>query len=90
MPIYLCNHEGKKRLVKAATIAGARNHILKPATAPEITMLDAEGVADAMGEGLKLEKAGEQVPVDPPQTEPDPDKKADTSDGKDAPKGDAK
>lgn len=58
MPVYLANLNGKESLIKAATVAGARNHVLKP-IAPEISMLDGEGVAEAMGRGLKLEHAGE-------------------------------
>lgn len=56
MPIYSATINGKKRLVKAATIAGARNHLVKPLV-PEITMLDAEAVADAMADGTKVEDA---------------------------------
>lgn len=65
MAIYKVQFQGETRLVKASTIAGARNHILAPLV-PEIQMLDAEGVAEAMGSGMKVETAGEQPdPVKP-------------------------
>ena len=65
MPIYSTTFNGEKRLIKASTIAGARNHLLKPLS-PELTMLDAEGVAEAMGSGLKVEDASAPAPEPEP------------------------
>lgn len=57
MPLYLTNFQGKESLIRASTLAGARNHLLKPLV-PDIKQLDAEGVAAAMGRGLIVEDAG--------------------------------
>ena len=40
MPLYLVTLDGKKRVVKASTSAGARNHVIKHLA--EVKAIDAE------------------------------------------------
>jgi hypothetical protein len=56
MPYYTAKLNGEDRLIKAKTIAGARNHLIKP-LATEVTLLDTDGVAELMGRGVKVEDA---------------------------------
>lgn len=60
MPVYQVDHAGKKRMVKASTSAGARNHVLKDAAT--VKMLDAEEAVALAAEGIKMETAGEEAP----------------------------
>lgn len=59
MPLYLVTVDGKKRLVKASTSAGARNHVLK--NLATVAQVDPEEAFALAGEGVKLETAGEEV-----------------------------
>lgn len=61
MPIYECQVRGteKPRLVKAATAAQARDHIVSAEA------ISAERMAELVEQGAKLEKAGEPDPADP-------------------------
>ncbi|MGL5735483.1 MAG: hypothetical protein ACRCYS_11505 [Beijerinckiaceae bacterium] len=61
MPIYLVTMSGKKRLVKAATSAGARNHVLKGIA--DVKAIDAEEAIDLSTQGIVLETAGEEPPT---------------------------
>lgn len=64
MPLYLVTVDNKKRVIKASTSAGARNHVLK--NLATVKQIDAEEAFDLAEEGVKVETAGEDNTPPPP------------------------
>jgi hypothetical protein len=75
VPVYSVKIKGQEtvRVVKAMTIAGARNHVLKDMA--EAKMLDAETAFELFGKGIKMEnataEAADEQPEQPEQTSVD-------------------
>lgn len=68
MPVYSCKVRGEKkpRVVRASSAAQARGHLV------EVETMTGEQVADAVADGVQIERAENAEPNEPPsQNEPE-------------------